>query len=203
MSLTIGILAYGSLIDDPGDEIGPLIRDRIVCRTPFKIEYARFSKSRGGAPTLIPVEKDGAQVNAIILVLANDIQLEEAKNMLWRREARQKDRTKGYTEKQQPGPNTVQVKTIRDFEGVDFVLYTQIGQNISPLSPEVLASLAIQSILGPAGSQELDGVRYLLSAKTNGIVTPLSDSYEGEILKQTETKDLAEAIILLDKKRAI
>jgi len=34
MSGTIGILAYGSLIDDPGDEIRPLITDRIACKTP-------------------------------------------------------------------------------------------------------------------------------------------------------------------------
>ena len=52
----IGILAYGSLIDDPGIEIEPLIKKRIKnIQTPFKIEIARKSTTRGDGPTLIPV----------------------------------------------------------------------------------------------------------------------------------------------------
>src|SRR5262249_52648561 len=50
----IGILAYGSLINDPGVEIEPLIVERISTRTPFPVEYARLSKSRGGGPTVVP-----------------------------------------------------------------------------------------------------------------------------------------------------
>jgi len=50
----IGILAYGSLIIDPGPEIGPLIVRRITTVTPFVVEYARLSRTRGGAPTLVP-----------------------------------------------------------------------------------------------------------------------------------------------------
>ena len=54
----IGILAYGSLIDDPGDEIKPLVKQKIEgVETPFAIEFARSSKSRNGAPTLIPVSQ--------------------------------------------------------------------------------------------------------------------------------------------------
>ena len=39
---TIGILAYGSLIEDPGTEIKPIIRERKEgITTPFSIEFAR------------------------------------------------------------------------------------------------------------------------------------------------------------------
>lgn len=201
MSSSIGILAYGSLINDPGDEIEPLIIDRKNCLTPFPIEYARTSRSRHGAPTLVPVEQNGARVNAVILVLEGGTSLAEAKNMLWRRETRQKDKTKMYRELPNPGPDTVQIKSINSFEGIGQVLYTQIGQNISPLIPQVLAMQAIQSILSAAGEQGFDGVRYLLNAKNNGIITPLSAAYEAEILKQTGSYSLTEAIALLDAER--
>ena len=51
---SVGILAYGSLIADPGVEIGPLIVRRIETLTPFSVEFARFSATRGGAPTAVP-----------------------------------------------------------------------------------------------------------------------------------------------------
>ena len=57
----VGILAYGSLIDDPGSEIGEVIADVISdIETPFSVEFARSSSTRSGAPTLIPVEAGGA-----------------------------------------------------------------------------------------------------------------------------------------------
>lgn len=57
----IAILAYGSLIEDPGKELQPLISERIEdVETPFSIEFARSSRSRDGGPTLVPVEVGGA-----------------------------------------------------------------------------------------------------------------------------------------------
>ncbi|MBC6491720.1 hypothetical protein BC349_11720 [Flavihumibacter stibioxidans] len=53
---TIGILAYGSLIEDPGQMISDLIIKKISTVTPFPVEYARISSPRDGAPTLIPFE---------------------------------------------------------------------------------------------------------------------------------------------------
>jgi cation transport regulator ChaC len=85
---SIGILAYGSLIDDPGSELSPYIIERIKTSTPFKVEFKRSSATRGGAPTLIPVEQGGIEVNAVILVLDNAIDLNQAKTMLWKRERR-------------------------------------------------------------------------------------------------------------------
>ena len=78
----IGILAYGSLIDDPGIEIKPLIIDRIKCITPFKVEYARKCIKRGFGPTLVPYTKAGCKVNASILILNNVKSLEEVTSLL-------------------------------------------------------------------------------------------------------------------------
>ena len=51
----VGILAFGSLIHDPGSELKPKIAMRTRGMTPFGVEYGRYSsKTRGGAPTLVP-----------------------------------------------------------------------------------------------------------------------------------------------------
>ena len=79
----IAILAFGSLIEDPGEEIGPLIRERIrPVTTPFSIEFARSSGYRCGAPTLIPVDAGGFPVNAVLLVLDDTVGLEPAMSLL-------------------------------------------------------------------------------------------------------------------------
>ncbi len=81
----VGILAFGSLITCPGSEIGPQIVERIDIKTPFPIEFARYSsKTRGGAPTLAPVRSGGTFVNAKVLVLNDGVSVDEARNRLWR-----------------------------------------------------------------------------------------------------------------------
>lgn len=181
----IGILAYGSLIDNPGSEIESLIINRIGCITPFKVEYARSSKSRSGAPTLIPYES-GRKVNAQILVLdTNDI--DYVKTILWRRETHRTD-NKVYVERKIESPNIVRIVMLQDFEGIDNVLYTSIGNNID-VNIDLLSDLAIKSI---------DGIKYLLDAKLNNIKTNLSDGYERAILEKTNTKTLLDAIRKLE-----
>jgi hypothetical protein len=55
-----------------------------------------------------------------------------------------------------------------------------------------LAELAIKSArLERTGR---DGITYLIDAKRNGIVTPLSVDYEQEILRRTQTSNLHEAL---------
>jgi len=50
----IGILAFGSLIQDPGPELEPRIVMRIKTLTPFPVEYARISRTtRGGCRTVL------------------------------------------------------------------------------------------------------------------------------------------------------
>ncbi len=46
----LGILAYGSLIDDPGEEIGGATSQRTAMKTPFAIEFGRSSHTRGAPP---------------------------------------------------------------------------------------------------------------------------------------------------------
>src|SRR5438046_945771 len=41
--MSVDILAYGSLIADPGIEIRPLIQAHIPTTTPFPVEFARWS----------------------------------------------------------------------------------------------------------------------------------------------------------------
>lgn len=198
---SIGILAYGSLIDEPGDEIAPLIIQRIPCTTPFPIEYARKSGSRSFGPTLIPVEKGGGSVNAIVLVLSNAVKLPWAEDMLWRRETRQNDFSKGYARKKTYGVNAVQIKTIYQFHGVTNVLYTSIGSNLPVHSPPIIAKLAVESILDEAGELKRDGVRYLDAAIKNGIITPLTEDYIKCILEIAGAGTLDEAIQIFDLQR--
>ncbi len=190
----IGILAYGSLIDDPGNEIISATIKRIKTRTPFNVEFARSSRSRGGAPTLVPVQTGGSNVNAVILVLGG-ITEEEAKNRLYRREIDQVGTNTAYREPESPGQNTIVVETLENFECVKKVLYTRIASNINPLNSATLAQLAIKSAKdGDVLARERDGIHYLISAKKNGIKTLLSEEYEKEIVKLTKTRSLDEAI---------
>lgn len=113
----VGILAFGSLIHDPGPEIGCLVVKRIKVRTPFAVEFARYSRgTRAGAPTLSPVIRGGAPVDAMILVLKHGTSLEQAMDMLWRRETGNIGTRKKY-----PAAHTsraVRVRRLRSFAGV-------------------------------------------------------------------------------------
>jgi hypothetical protein len=183
MTETIGILAYGSLIDDPGEEIAQAtartLTERII--TPFRIEFARKSEKREGAPTLVPVGTGGARVPARIFVL--NIREDEAASRLYRREINAPGSGRAYKPKANPGKNEVVVERIEGFAGVPVVLYTRIGANIDHPTAEKLAALAIQSAEKLKDGR--DGINYLINAKKNGIATPLSAPYEQEILRAT------------------
>jgi len=162
----IGILAYGSLIEDPGIELKPLICERIEdVETPFNIEFSRSSSSRDRAPTVVPVSGFGSPVKAIIMVLNESVSLEKAKDLLWRRETRKEGSNKHYSDPQNPSSNQVVVAKISELCGIEVVLYTQIGANIENPTPQKLATLAIESARSNAGSQGKDGISYLMSVK--------------------------------------
>jgi hypothetical protein len=188
----IGILAFGSLIKDPGAELLPKIGMRITTQTPFPVEYGRLSgKTRGGAPTLVPHES-GAPVSAEILVLDDDVSSEEARNMLWRRERRQEGT--GETYSRGTGDNCVVVEEFHDDPCVATVLYTDFNPSGKIPHPTVadLAKKAIASVAAaPAG---MDGITYLMNAIRSGIETPLTADYKAEILKQTVTLTLDDAL---------
>ena len=191
---TVGILAYGSLIDEPGPEISEAaIGTKHDVLTPFRIEFARKSNSRGGAPTLVPVAEGGNHVCSRIFLL--DTPEDEAANRLWRRETRKVGTGRTYVPPIDVGPNNVVVERLENFAGVDVVIYTRIAGNITPLSAENLARLAIASV-GKA-KLGLDGISYLIAAKSNGIATALSAEYETEILQQSQCQSLEEALTRL------
>jgi hypothetical protein len=192
---TIGILAYGSLIEDPGIELTPLIVERKTgVETPFPIEFARSSSSRCNAPTVIPVENGGSRVKATILVLKAGVALQQAEDLLWRRETRNELSEKHYARPSQPNLNRVIVESLESFNGFDVILYTSIGSNIEDPSPTKLAELAIESAKAQAGTDGKDGISYLNSLKRRGISTPLMPAYESEILRLMNAVSLEDAL---------
>lgn len=194
--MAIGILAYGSLVDDPGDELASHIVDRIQgVQTPFRVEFARSSHSRDRAPTLVPVRDGGTQVKAVLPVLDADVSPEMGKDMLYRREISAAGDLGHRYDPTASGPNAVHIGELRqeDAFGLDVVLYSVIGENISPLIAEHLAELAIRSARCQAGRERRDGISYLQNALANGIRTPLSGAYRHQILLKTGTASLTEA----------
>lgn len=202
MSRKIGILAYGSLIDEPGYEIAYHTSERIEkVPTPFHIEFCRTSSKRNGGPTVIPVTEGGAKVNAQIIVLNAIVTLNDAMDMLYRRETGNVgDKSKKYSPPENPTKNNVLVENLSNFAGVDTVFYTRIGKNIDNPTPDSLAELAINSAKdevsrkGKGRCTGDNGISYLISLKEQGIETPLMPKYEQAILEKTKTKTLAEAL---------
>ena len=60
--MAVGILAFGSMAGEPGAELAGAVTRRIAVQTPFAVEFARSSRTRDGAPTLVPVREGGAHV---------------------------------------------------------------------------------------------------------------------------------------------
>ena len=188
----VGILAYGSLIHDPREELRAKTSMRIKTTTPFPVEYGRYSgRTRGGAPTLVP-HPQGAPVAAEILVMDDDVTVEAATNILWRRETGKVGSGEAYIVG--TSANSVLVQRYLDDPCVEMVLYTdfpQRGKIGSPMAAE-LADNAIRSVArAPDGK---DGITYLLNNIEHGIRTPLTDAYRAEILRQTDANSLTAAL---------
>jgi hypothetical protein len=189
----IAILAFGSLLDDPGAELEASVVEWRIVQTPFCVEFARLSTKRGGAPTLCPVDNGGDRVHASLLVLGGNVSLREAKDMLWRRETDQVGGGRRYRERQAPTPNTVLIKDLGGFEGIDHVLFVDFpsqGKLSNPTAAQ-LADAAIKSARGRSDNR--DGISYLLNATRSGIVTPLTADYERTILEKMGTATLEQA----------
>lgn len=192
----IGVLAYGSLITDPGPELEAVTLSRKDgVSTPFAVEYARSSSGRKGAPTLVPVEQGGASVLATIFEV--DVLADEAADIVYRREIDKIGTGRRYVEPAHPTPNTVIIDRFPDIEGFDVVLSTRIGANIVPLTPDNLAKLAIKSAREALPGK--DGITYLMNAMRCGIVTPLTPAYEAAILVETGTSNLVAALAAIQQ----
>ena len=190
----IAILAFGSLIEEPGEALSARIHVGVAgVETPFSVEFARKSRKRGFGPTLVPEDIGGSSVNAVLLVLDPEVGLDEAKNLLWRREIGNESSEECYKRPTYPSQDQVLVESFEGFRGFDFVLYTRIDRNIRTLTPDHLAELAIRSARGEAGANGTDGIRYLESAMRQGVTTPLTPRYEAAVLQATGAARLDEA----------
>lgn len=191
----VGVIAYGSLITSPGSEIvETIVRTRPVV-TPFRVEFARASDGRGGAPTLVPVEVGGAEVHASLLLLDDTITLQEARDYVYRREiGRIGDRDRHYVHRDDPGPNQVHLPVLIDFGGVDFAIYTSLGDTI-PVEQRTGLALAERAICSVSRTETgNDGITYLRDAIAAGVATPLTDDYRKAILEVTQARTLEDAL---------
>ena len=192
--MTIGILAYGSLIPNPGAEIGPVTVRRIGgVETPFRIEFSRSSRVRDGAPTLVPVERGGARVSGVVLVLHDSVDETAARDMLYRRERNRVGSGDRYADVDPANPDGAFLGRLDGFAGLDVVFHAALRANIEEPTAELLARLAIASAAAPSGAVGRDGIRYLMDARQSGILTPLMPEYEAEILRRTGGRDLEAA----------
>ena len=195
----IGILAYGSLLADPGPEIEAATERRIESvQTPFEVEYARSSAGRAGAPTLVRVANGkGSPVQAQIFILRPETGEQEARNMLYRRETNRVGR-RGvvYDESiQQQLSDAVLIGSLADVAGVSRVFYAHLGANIDriltgDLSAEekarTLAKLAIDSVSERTYAERRDGIQYLRDAMRHSVQTPLTEPYETAIRRMAD-----------------
>lgn len=191
MTKSIGILAYGSVIANPGAEIEKATTEKVErVLTPFNVEFARSSEKRGGAPTLVPVENGGAAVNGTIFVVKATE--DDAASMLYRREI---DDVGGGKRYKPPAPvtkKTAVIKRLENVAGVDVVFYTWFMATIEQVTAQNLAALAIGSVAKSEAGR--DGISYLIDAKKYAIKTALSDVYEAEIKRLLEVDSLEAAL---------
>lgn len=188
-----GILAYGSLLSEPGRELDELVGGRIEdVETPFRVEFARACSCRDNAPTLAPVESGGAAVKGAILTADPTVSEDATKDALWWRETR----TQRREESTSPESRDLLIRHASSLErtyDLDRVFFAHLKANIDSQTPAHLADLAIESARSEAGRREEDGISYLLTIKENGISTPLLAAYEREILRKTQSPSLRAA----------
>jgi hypothetical protein len=184
--MAVGILAFGSIIGEPGTELAAAVTRRVDVETPFAIEFARSSHTRDGAPTLVPVRQGGTQIRASVLVLDDSVTVAEARAMLYRRET-------GRLDDRNAGARAAWIAQLTGFAGTSTCLYTALQPNIRPLTVQTLAELALRSAAAAAGAERRDGISYLQQQKRRGIMTPLMPAYEEVVLARTGARDLGSA----------
>ena len=193
----IGILAYGSLITEPGCEIEDVL-DHVIrdVQTPFPVEYARKSSTRAGAPTLVPVPAGcGAPVKAVILVLKKYTRRQMAQNFLYRREIHKEgDKKVLYDDQvQRQKQDALVIESIYNQFGLSVIYYTALKPNFTEIldanctreeKAELLAQAAIGSVTQKTYAKGLDGIQYLADNIAVGVVTALTEAYAQALLKK-------------------
>ena len=181
--MTVGILAFGSIADEPGPELEAAVARRIEVVTPFRVEFARSSRTRDGAPTLVPVSAGGSPQPGAVLVLDDSVSESTARELLYRRESGRIGN----------GARASWIAALPSFAGLQTCLYTALPPNIEPLSADRLAELALHSAAALAGARRRDGISYLEQQERRGVMTPLTPAYLAAILARTGARDLGEA----------
>lgn len=153
----MAILAYGSLIAQPGRRLEAMTAERRPWRTPFPVEYARLSRRWGWGPVLV-IDDRGAPVNGLLLVLRANVTLGAAVAALAAREGSRPEAV-------------VDVPGVPDLTAIAAALPSNLGA--IGLDPEALADRAIASIR----HGRRNGVAYLLAAVRSGVVTPRTPAY--------------------------
>lgn len=190
----LGVLAYGSLWDEPGAELEDATKERLdPVPTPFSVEYARSSRTRGGAPTLVPVAVGGSPVYARVLVMKDGIDLSEARNRTYRREIRRIGSGAQYVHRSEPRPGHVWLPVTDQLDDIAKAIYTVLEANIASAerSGHSLATMAIRSVR--SAKPNMDGISYLENNLAKRITTPLTEEYVAAILEITGTDSLAAA----------
>lgn len=189
----IGILAYGSLLSDPGARLTGLIEKRLDgVQTPFPVELARACSCRDHAPTLAPVNAGGARVRGALLLARPSVSETTLTDALWQRETRTERRDEATT----PETKDLLIRRARPLEeehNLRRVFYAHLKANIDDRRPGRLAELAIESARSDAGRRREDGIAYLIDLKAEGVTTPLMPAYEEELLRRVGAATLEDA----------
>ncbi|RYZ91415.1 MAG: hypothetical protein EOP04_00570 [Proteobacteria bacterium] len=198
----LGILSFESLIAGLWDELGPYIVDEIPCETPFNVEYKRLSEFRSNAPILVPSGEYGRPVKAVLFVLSDHIDQQQAESILYRRALHTSDSSTVYKKADETDKKSILIEKLVGFHDVSVVLYTSMPANMGALDgPNYLSYFAINSIIDVAGESKMDGLRYLENNINSGVITVNTPQYVDAVLKETDTKTLSEAITKLDRMR--
>ena len=137
-----GIFGFGSLINDPGEELNNATVSRQDLETPFAVEYGRSSNTRGGSPTLVPVKTGGAKVKGTVFMLKDSISEQEAEDVLYRRELHQVGGGRTYDPSAKPGKNSIVIAAWPNLIGLKKIFYTDFGDSgkLTNPTPALLAS---------------------------------------------------------------
>jgi cation transport regulator ChaC len=185
--MAVGILAYGSLLDDLGEELSALIVRRTDgLRTPFSVEYARSSRTRDGAPTLVPVLNGGSSLVAALFELDPHIDVVSARTLLFRRESHCADA-------QATSDHPSWIRQLHGLAGIETSLYVALDANLRVPTPRQLAQMAGRSAARGSGARRQDGISYLDAQLRRGVTTPLTEPYVEAILALTGADDLGKA----------
>ena len=213
----IGILAYGSLITHPGQEIASVL-DHVIpdVMTPFPVEYARKSGTRAGAPTLVPVPIGcGTPVKAVVLVLKKYTRKKKAQNFLYRRELHKEGDPKVFYDDQvqRQKRDALVIETMKNQFGLSVIYYTALKPNFTEIldtkltqeqKAELLARAAIDSLTQETYAKEMDGIQYLADNIEAGVVTVLTEVYAQAILSKVGiVSNLGQARKLIAQKKGI